>query len=68
MLSKNVLTISADIVVCCPVITPITAIPIRRTTPITLLGTLSMISDAIKIPNGAPKRPNIVINCDFDVS
>ena len=27
-----------------------------------------MISDAIKIPNGAPNSPNIVINCDCDVS
>jgi len=51
-----------------PVATPRPAMPARRITPITRRGILSMIRDAIKIPNGAPKSPNIVINCDFDVS
>ena len=40
----------------------------RSNTPVTRLGILSMYRDAMKIPNGAPKRPNIVMNCDCDVS
>ena len=68
VLRINVDTISAVIVVCLPVIIPITAIPRRSKTPINFLDILSIYKEARKIPNGAPNNPNIVINCDCDVS
>ena len=51
-----------------PVAIPRPTIKTRRSTPITLRGSLPIISEAIKIPKGAPKRPNIVINCEVEVS
>lgn len=65
---QKVETISAVISVCCPVMIPNTAMPASRITPMTRRGILSMIRDAIKIPNGAPNSPNMVMNCDCEVS
>ena len=51
-----------------PVAIPKPAINTSKATPVTLRGSLSIIREAMKIPNGAPNRPNIVINCESFVS